>query len=196
MAECTLTLLDGLDPSCEAIKKQGGVNKRIWIGNFDQIITTADPDGYIDVVALTSSPRAYLYQFTGRDFKHNYAIAGTVGENFNTINPTLNLVLYYFTPQERAAIESLWNAEKLIAFVQGNGGDTKSVIEIFGILNGLKGSALAGGSGTALQDSTALTVSLLGEESELPKVLKTGSFNPNVAGYLQENIDYLDALSE
>ena len=195
MADCTLTILDGLDPSCEAIKKQGGLNKRIWIGNFDEIVTTDDADGYIDSVVMSGSPTPTLFQFEGRDFKHNYTIEGVIGENLNTLNPTLNLVLYYFTPQERAAIEGLFNAEKLVAFVQGNGGDTKAVIEIFGLLNGLKASALTGGSGTILNDTTALTVSLLGEETELPKVLKSGSLNPIQAGYLQENIDYLDAIS-
>lgn len=193
--ECSLTILDGLDPSCQALQKQGGVNERIWIGNFDDIATTDDDDGYIDAVVLAGSPTPHLFQFKGRAFKHNYGIEGTIGENFNTLNQTLNLVLYYFSPAERLAIERLYNAKKLIAFVQGNGGDSKSVIEIFGILNGLKASALSGSSGTVLQDTTALTVSLLAEESELPKVLKTGSFSPTQAGYLQENIDYLDALS-
>lgn len=195
MADCTLTILDGLDPSCEAIKKQGGINKRVWIGNFDEIATTDDADGYIDSVVLAGSPTPTLFQFEGRDFKHNGTFEGVIGENLNTINPTLNLVLYYFTPQERAAIEGLYNAEKLIVFVQGNGGDTKAAIEIYGILNGLKASALSGGTGTILNDTTALTISLAGEETELPKVLKSGSLLPTQAGYLQENIDYLDALS-
>ena len=194
MADCVLKILDGLDPTCQAKRRQGGVNKRIFIGNFDDITTTDDADGYIDTVVLTSSPAAFLYEFIGQDFKHNYAYEGTIGENINTINPTLNLVLYYFTPAERSAIEQLYNAEKLVAFVEGNGGEGKATIEIFGLTNGLKASALSGGSGTNLNDTTALTISLAGEEDSLAKVLKTGSFNPNQSGYLQENIEYLEAL--
>jgi hypothetical protein len=195
MADCVLNILDGLDPSCQALKKQGGLKSRVWIGNYDDIVTTKDGDGYVDAVVMTGSPVPQLYKFIGKDFKNNYALAGAIGENLNTINPTLNLLLYYFTPAERAAIEGLYNAEKLVVFVQGVGGEGKSVIEIFGLLNGLKASALAGGSGTNLNDSTAITVSLAGEETELPKVLKSGSFGPNESGYVQQNVDYLDALA-
>lgn len=192
---CVNKIIDGLDPSCQARKKQGGINKRVWVGNYDDITITFDGDGYIDTIVMTGSPVPTLYKFIGKDFKHNGKLAGKIGENINTIDPTLDLILYYFTPAERAAIEALYNADKLIVFIQGNGGEAKAVIEAYGIENGLKASALAGGTGTNLNDATSISVSLTGEESTLPKVVKLGSFDPTQSGYVQENTDYLDALA-
>lgn len=197
MADCEIDkIVEGLDPSCLAVKSQGGIKKRVWIGNLEDISYTKDADGYVDAISLAGSPAAKLYKFIGREFKHNMAYTGVIGENLNTINPALNLLLYYFYPSERAAIEALYQAEDLVVFIERVGGEGKACIEIIGLLNGLKASALAGGTGTNLNDSTALTITLSGEETELAKVLKSGSLDPDEDGYLQENIDYLDGLSE
>ena len=72
---------------------------------------------------MTGSPVPKLYKFVGKDWKHNYGLEGQIGENLNTIKDTLNLVLNYFLPSERAAVEALFNAEKLIVFVQTKGDD-------------------------------------------------------------------------
>lgn len=200
MADCEIDkIVDGLDPSCLAVKSQGGIKKRVWIGNLEDISFTYeddDPAGYVDAISLAGSPAAKLYKFIGREFKHNMAYTGVIGENLNTINPALNLLLYYFYPEERAAIEALYQAEDLVVFIERVGGEGKACIEIIGLLNGLKASALAGGTGTVLNDSTAITITLSGEETTLAKVLKSGSLAPDENGYLAENIDYLDALSE
>lgn len=195
MADCVLKILEGLNPSCQALKKQGGIKKRIYVANFDDVVITYDGDGYIDSITLAGSPAPQMYKFIGKDFKNSSNFEGTVGENLNTIRHNINLLLYYFTPAERASIESLYNAEKLIAIVEGNGGEGKAAFEVFGVLNGLKSSALTGGSGVNLQDSTALTITLSGDETELPKVLKSGTYTPDEEGYIQENTEYLDDLS-
>ena len=80
-------------------------------------------------------------------------------------------------------------------FVQTKGDDGEACIEAHGVLNGMKASALSGGSGTVFNDSTAITVSLSSEEKKLPKVVKLGVYNPNEEGYLSENIAALDALA-
>lgn len=190
---CLLDIVDGIVNSCAI---PGGLNKRLWIGNRDEWAFTYDTDGYIDTVTpVGGSPVPTLFKFIGKNFKHNYTNEGAVGENLNTINPTLNAVLNVFTPAERKAAEDLFKAEDLIAFVQRNGADGATVIEVMGIENGLTGSALTGGSGTLLNDSTAITVSLSGEETTLPKVIKSSSLLPTDQGYLADNITYLDNLS-
>ena len=125
MADCS-TLLSNLDPSCEATKKKGGIKKKVWIGFFDVITFTEDSDGYIDAVALASaSPANVLYTFEGKKLKNNGTFEGQVGENTNTINQNLNLVLYYFTPEERQAINELFTAEDVVVFVETEGGRLK-----------------------------------------------------------------------
>lgn len=187
MADNCSTLLSELDPSCEALKKKGGVKKRVWVGRKDDITFTTDVNGYVDTVTIASdsSPNNLLYKYIGRKVKHNGTYEGAVGENTNTINQTLNLVLYFYTPGERASIEQLFtSADELVIFVETNGGQ----VEVWGYDYGLEPSALTGGTGTAINDSTAVTVSLAGEQDTLPKVLKTGST-------LQDDINYLDALA-
>ena len=183
MADCS-TLLTSLDPCCEAKKKKGGVKKKVWIGFFDVMTFTEDVDGYVDAVTLTSaSPANVLYTFEGKKLKNNGTFEGQVGENTNTINQNLNLVLFYFTPDERGAINDLFTAEDVVVFVETEGGQ----IEIWGYDTALNASALTGGTGAALNDSTAITVTLSGQQDGLPKVLKTGAT-------LADDIAYLNAL--
>lgn len=184
MADCS-TLLSNLDPSCEATKKKGGIKKKVWIGFFDVMTFTEDADDYVDSVTLASaSPANVLYTFEGKKLKNNGTFEGQIGENTNTINQNLNLVLFYFTPDERESINNLFTAEDVVVFVQTEGDQ----IEIWGFDTALNASALTGGSGTALNDSTAITITLSGQQDGLPRVLKTGAT-------LQDDIDYLNALT-
>lgn len=193
--DCKNKILNSLIPICQATKKPGGLDRRVWVCNFDDAVITYDDEGYIDGVVMTGSPVPKLYKFVGKDWKHNYGLEGQIGENLNTIKDTLNLVLNYFLPSERAAVEALFNAEKLIVFVQTKGDDGEACIEAHGVLNGMKSAGLNGGSGVQFNDSTAVTVALASEEKKLPKVLKLGSFLPTEEGYLAENISALDALA-
>lgn len=191
MATCAVDLQE-LDPSCNALKKKGGLKKRVWIGSYDAVnaVTppTTDVDGYVTSITLNTSPVGspvnYLYKYIGKKLKHNGTFEGQVGENTNVINQNLNLVLYAYTPAEREAIEKLFNSEEVVVFVETEAGQ----IEMWGYDTGLMASALTGGSGTALNDSTAITITLSGQQDTFPKVLKTGST-------LQDDIDYLDALT-
>lgn len=187
MADCITRIVDGLDPSCEALDKVGGVKKRVWIGNKDEITAyTQDGNSYVDAITLETSPAASLYQFIGKTYKHNGGLTGEIGENTNIIVQALNLVLYYATPAEREAIEGLYKADDVVAFIETEAGQ----IEIWGLDRGLRASALAGGTGTALNDSTAITLTLTGQEDALPYVFRAGSSTS-----LATSIAYLDALS-
>jgi len=185
-SEGCLTELSELIASCEAVRKKGGVKKRVWIGRFADITYTTDVNGYVDDLTLpVSSPTTHLYRFIGRKLKHSGTLEGVVGENFNSITQNALLVLYYSTPADKEAIEQLWNAEDVVAILELESGQ----IEIWGLDRGLNGSALAGGTGVVLQDSTALTVTLSGDQNTLPK-----EFRYNSSAVLQDSIDYLDTL--
>lgn len=190
MANCASDLQE-LDPSCAALKKKGGLKKRVWIGSYDNVVTVLDDTtGYIDGVSMVSaSPVNKLFKYIGKKLKHNGAFEGQVGENTNVINQNLNLVLYAYTPAEREAIEKLFNSEEVVAFVETEAGQ----IELWGYETGLTASALTGGSGTALNDSTAITITLSGQQDTLPKVVVIDDAS-SATSDLESTIAALDAL--
>ncbi len=199
MACSNLTI--GLDPSCEALKKFGGLAKRVWVGQLSQLdgYTVNDTTLDIETLEMVSSPQATLKKFIGRKLKSSYTTPIEVGENINVFNQTVNLVLYYLTSLEKSAIEALVNAEDLFVIVESLAG----VIEVFGIdtagsgttsddpLGGLNASAGDGGSGVLLNDSTAFTVTLSGQHRIISR-----NFNVSTSATLAQNVAYLDAISE
>ena len=184
--ECANDLIN-LDPTCNALKKKGGLKKKVWVVPHDETVRTytVDGDGYIDTVTLaTTSPATKLNYFVGRKLKHNGGLTGEVGENANTIKQDLNLVLHFYSPEEREAIENLFRSEEVDVFVQTEGGQ----VELWGYDTGLTASALTGGTGTALNDSTAVTITLSGSQDDLPKACKFGAT-------VADDVTYLDALT-
>ena len=127
--DCKNKILNSLIPICQATKKPGGLDRRVWVCNFDDAVITYDDEGYIDGVVMTGSPVPKLYKFVGKDWKHNYGLEGQIGENLNTIKDTLNLVLNYFLPSERAAVEALFNA---IAESNNSGASLSILVVIVG----------------------------------------------------------------
>lgn len=187
MAEC-IDLLEGLDASCNALNKIGGVKKRVWVGQLSQLAAvpyTTDSDGYVDTIAFaTASPTYGLHKFVGKKSKHNGTYELTAGDNVNTFNTSAILVLYHYTPDDRSAIENLINADDLFCLFETEAGQ----IELFGITQGLNASAGTGATGVALQDSTAFTLTLSGEQLSMPKLFLNG-------GTLADSITYLDGIS-
>jgi hypothetical protein len=190
MANC-VQILQGIDPSCDALNKVGGINKRVWVGQLSMLDNpkyTEDADGYIATIemATISSVVQELVTFSGKKFKNSTANEVVVGENVNTINQQVTLALYYTTPTEREAIEDLINADDVFVCVEGNYGR----IEIYGIDLGLNCSAGSGGLGALLNDNTAFIVTLSDEQLTLPKQFRSAT-NSTLAA----DIAYLDGIS-
>jgi hypothetical protein len=190
MANC-VQILQGIDPSCDALNKVGGINKRVWVGQLSMLDNpkyTEDADGYIATIemATISSVVQELVTFSGKKFKNSTANEVVVGENVNTINQQVTLALYYTTPTEREAIEDLINADDVFVCVEGNYGR----IEIYGIDLGLNCSAGSGGLGALLNDNTAFIVTLSDEQLTLPK-----QFRSATNATLADDIAYLDGIS-
>jgi hypothetical protein len=192
MATCTTKISAGLDPSCDALDKIGGVNKTIYAGNLDEI-TFGEPNeaGYIDDIVMTASPAAYLYKFIGKTKKNNATSELQVGENSNTWKQAVIAKLYYYFPEDRAAIEALCNADDLVLIIQTESG----LFEVYGWTKGVRCEAATGANGILIQDDTSMAVTISGDEVALPKVLQLGAAIPGEADYLTQNIDALDALT-
>jgi len=187
MATCN-DLISGIDPACDALNKVGGVNKRVWIGLKANISYTIDSNGYVSAVTMgnVGSISAKLYKFIGKRDKNSFAFPMTAGDNINTFNHTAVMQLYYSTPSELETLNQLANADDMVVFMEGN--DEK--IYVLGLGKGLNATAGEGGSGTLLNDSTAYTMTLSGEETSTPKIFRT------VAGASISTLTaYLDNLS-
>jgi len=187
---CTTKISAGLDASCLALDKIGGVEKTIYFGNLSEITFTENGALYIDSVTLTASPPAYLYKFVGKTKKHMTGNALQVGANTNTWKQAVTAKLNYFYPSERTAIEALCNADDLVAFVQMASG----LFEVYGYAKGIRCESATDSSGALINDDTSITIVISGEETELPKVLQLGAALPGAAAYLTQNIDALDLL--
>lgn len=184
---CITELEDGLSPSCEAIKKVGGVKKRVWITQLDKFNYSTDVDGYVSEISMLGSPANTMKQFVGKKEKNKADNELQIGENVNTMKQNVDLTLYYYTPAERTALVGLAKAEDVVVFIETNAGQ----IEVYGIDNGLNASKGTGSTGHKLNDSQGFMLSLTGEETDLPKVLK-----PTGTTTMAEWISYLDGLSE
>ena len=77
----------------------------------------------------------------------------------------------------------MFDAQELVVFFENNNGK----IEVYGLDKGLEGSALVGGTGTKLQDDTAVTITLTGDQNKLPYFFLYG-------GSLDTSIQYLDNI--
>lgn len=192
-------LTRGLDPSCEALKKLGGLAKRVWVGQLSQLDGYTVNNNTLDIETLTmeDSPASTLKKFVGKKLKHSATTPVEVGENINVFNQTVNLVLYHFTSREKAAIEELVNVEDAFVLVETFGGqievygiDTQGVLTSDDPLGGLNCSAGDGGTGVALNDATSYTVTLSGQHRIMSRI-----FNVNPSATLADNIAYLDGIS-
>lgn len=193
------SLVAGIVPSCDALKKPGGVNKRVWIGQHSILDAyTVDGDLNVDTLTLCSaSPANTLKVFEGKKFKNSATTEVTVGENYNTINQSVSLVLYHSTSLHKKYIEDLIGADDLFCLVETNAG----AIEVYGIdvatdgsespTGGLSCTAGTGSTGVQLQDSSAFTITLSGQHRVLSRLFVAAG-----ATTLQDSIDYLDGISE
>lgn len=192
MAACSF-LTVGLDPSCEALKKLGGVNKRVYIGQLSDIDTiTFGVDG--EITALTLLLGATLKRFYGKKEKNQGTYELVAGETINLFNQSAILALYFDSDAERTAVNQLVNVEDMFVFIETNAGN----IEAYGIANstalgydnfGLKATAGTGnGTGILINDDTAYRVTLSGNVPNLPML-----YAP--ANSLAVNLAALDAMS-
>jgi hypothetical protein len=190
MAGCNV-LTKGINPNCEATRKPGGLNKRVYVGLLSDLASVTFGTGNI-VSALSFNDDAGLVKFIGKREKHNTAMTLEVGENFNLRNHAVNLVAYYNTSAELEALDQLIDVEGAFMIAETNSGE----IEVWGMNIGsnfanfgLKASAIEGGSGTAIVDSNIYTLSMTGNHENLQAYFKS---SPTAT--LAENLAILDAL--
>lgn len=162
-------LTRGINPNCDATRKAGGLNKRIYIGLLADLTAVTFGTGNVATGFTFATDKGFV-KFIGKREKHNTAMALEVGENFNLRNHGVNAVAYYNTPEELEALDALIDVEGAFMVVETNAGE----LEVWGLNKGtnfanfgLKASAIEGGSGTAITDSNIYTLSMSGNHENL-----------------------------
>jgi hypothetical protein len=169
-----VNLANSVRPGCNAKKKPGGTDKRIFFGLLEAIASVTFGT-YNSVETLTFLEGMGLIEYDLKKDKNSATMALEVGENANLRNHVVNAVVNWDTEQELAALEDLIDAEGIFAIVEQNGGN----LEVYGLNKGanfnnfgLKASALDGSTGVVLNDPTAFNVSLSGQHTNLQLLYK------------------------
>ncbi len=193
MAECLSSLEKGVQASCTAIKKVGGLDKRIYLGAIGDL-TAVTIGSNNTLTSLTFATDKGFVKMIGRKEKNSAGSDIEVGENLTLRNQTLNLSVYYDAVGSQAtidldSIDKIIDNEGMFAIVETNAG----TLEVFGINKtnfdnyGLKVTANPGTSGLLLNDATAFAMVLSGGFTNLQLI-----YNPSAS--LATNITALEAL--
>lgn len=179
MAEC-IDIFRSIGASCNALNNVGGVNKRVWITQLSQVLSyTFDADGYLNTINLIDGEN--LKTITGKKFSNSGNFEGVIG-NAKLIKQNAILKIFYSNPIDKSSLETYIKAQQLVIFFETE----SKKIEVYGLEKGMTLSALAGGTGTNLQDESSALYTISGEQKSLPFYFKNGSFI--------ESIEYLNNL--
>ena len=185
MVDC-VDILRSITKSCG--DNVGGVNKRVWITQLQQIENyTFDSLGYVNsLVTKENGNTNYPYELKkviSKKGSHSGNVEAIENVNVDVFKHTAILKAYATTPEQRDSLVSLYGASKVVVFFETDNGE----IEIYGLENGLYATALTGNTGEQMQDDTAFTFTLSGLQTSLPKYFLYG-------GSLATSIAYLDEI--
>ena len=85
-------------------------------------------------------------------------------------------------PTDKTSLETYIKAQQLVVFFETE----SKKIEVYGLEKGMTLNALAGGTGTNLQDEISALYTISGEQNSLPFYFKNGTFI--------ESVEYLNNL--
>lgn len=190
MAGCnTLTL--SINPSCEALKKAGGVGKRVLFGLLEDLSAVEfAADGSNRILSFTFAATKGFISLVGKREKHNGTMALEVAENKTLRNHTTNVVIFYKTPEELKAIEDIIDAEGLFVVFETNAAQ----FEAWGVNKsaafqnyGLKAASIDGGTGTIQTDNASYALALSGLHENLELIYQTTDVSGSITGLTTAN---------
>jgi hypothetical protein len=187
MAECDYNLLVGVQSSCLAVKRVGGLDKRIYISTVSSLASVTFGTGNSITAFVFKSGRGFV-KYIGKPDKNSSGTDIEPGENVNIRNHTISPVVYYETKEDLEALDNLIDAEGIFAVVETRAGG----LEVFGINKvnfdayGMKVTANPQNSGVVINDNTAFLPVISGGHTNLQLL-----YNPSVV--LATNVIALDA---
>lgn len=169
------TLVRGINPSCDATRKPGGLNKSLYMGLLSDLDAITFGTGNL-VTGFTFKATKGFVKVIGKREKHNTAMTIEAGENFSLRNHAVNAVIYYNTALELEAVDTFIDVEGAFIVAETNAGD----LEVYGVNKGanfmnfgLKAASIEGGSGTAITDSNIYTIGFTGNHENLQLIFKS-----------------------
>jgi hypothetical protein len=155
-----------LPVTCAALERVGGINKRVWIANLEDIASYTISSNVISAITMAST--TYFYPYVGDKDRHSTAAELQVGETVNSFKQMVNLTLFTSTSPEDAIIENLCDANDLVIIVEANDGQ----FEIFGLdvyagsnsypTGGLRCESATKGSGATINERAPWAIVLSG----------------------------------
>lgn len=195
MASTCASLNVDFAPSCNALKRAGGVGSFIYVANLGDIDAYTFDATSKDIETITMVATKTLYKIEGKKFKNSTSVELSVGENFRTFMQKLNVAFYSNTSLLNQAIETFAQAEDLVFFVPDPGG----YITVWGLdvnaggvgdpWGGLTAESGTEESGVELNGRTAFNMTFSGEMRN-----KERFFNIDASPSYTANIAYLEAL--
>lgn len=170
-ASCGIT--SGIGINCDALKRVGGLNKRVWLGNIASLATpiVGLTDGFVTNIPLTTYNT--LYSFQGPKFAHAFELNEQRGDEGNVQwEHKLMLKLQNTSPTDDAVLEDLTVSE-VFAIVQTNNLE----FLILGAQNGLTATESKLKSGQKSGDTSSSEITLSGFEQSVYKRLLRVDFN-------------------
>lgn len=155
----------GIGIDCNGLKRVGGVGKKAWIFNIDDLSSyTTGSDGCIN--QLNFNAYAGLYEFASRKQAHSGGytpVSGGEGGN-KFFQHDVQLKLFSDSCTEDQVIEALLVSEVGIILETNN-----EEFKLYGGYNGMEQTGGSQNSGQASASDIADTLIFQGEESDLPK---------------------------
>lgn len=178
----------GIGLTCSDLRRVGGVNKRVWLFNIDDLRTPIDvTQTYITTLPL--SAYTLLYKFEGVKYSHSAEAKLLRTEEGNVSwEHSVTLKINNTTYQEDNVLENLAIAE-MGAIVQTN---NKEFL-IYGASNGLTCMEQTDPTGVKQGDSEMTTIKLVGTEPTLAKrlILAAGAAGDS----FQQTLFYLNQIT-
>lgn len=178
---CGIT--SGITIACSDLKRVGGLNKRLWLFNIDDLAQplVALNSGFVTNIPLTTYRT--LYKIEGPKFAHSFSIKEQRSDDGNVQwEHSLNIKVYNTDPTEDATLENLTIGE-FGAVVQTNNLE----FLILGGQNGLTSTESEVKSGQKSGDSSISNIVLTGNEASIYKRLLRTDVNSTLA--------YLNAMT-
>ncbi len=173
----------GFTITCDALKRVGGLNKRLWLFNLSDLATpiVGTTDGYVTNIPLTTYRT--LYKVEGTKYAHSFEINEQRSDEGNVQwEHKLMLKVLNTTPTEDAILEDLTVSEVGAVVQTGN-----NEFLIIGGANGLISTESKLQSGQKSGDSSSSSITLTGNEQSIYKRLLRTDVNTTLA--------YLNAMA-
>ena len=183
MASTYCGITSGLGITCDALKRVGGLNKRVWLFNISALASpiVALTDGFVTNIPLTTYQT--LYSIDGTKFAHSFEVNEQRSDEGNVQwEHKLMLKVINITPTADAILEDLTVSE-VGAIVQTNNLE----FLILGAQNGLTCTEQKLISGQKSGDSSSSSLTLTGSEQSIYKRLLRTDANTTLA--------YLNAMT-